>query len=186
MQLRLQSISFTPGPRQLCWMQSLMIIFQRQQQLWCMISRRQRRPRCRWRRRRPPSWFCPAPFPPHPAQNAPRVPAPVQLYHQLYNPRPLLTSWTTLRQVWTLLINNMDLTLHCIMLSPWYGTWVIHIYFIHIQRHRKLLGLIWAWHNITTPLKWFPTFGFNKSWVQKYKYSVSWLAANFLPTHFLM
>ena len=69
-------------------------------------------------------------------------------------------------------IDNIDLTLLCIMLSPWYGTWVIHIYFIHIQRHRKLLGLIWAWHNITTPLKWFPTFGFNKSWVQKYNLHV--------------
>ena len=94
------SISFTSGPRQLCWMQSLMIVFQRQRPLCCMISRRPSRPRCWWRRP-PPPWLCPAPFPPHPAQNAPRVPAPVQLCRQLHSPRPRLTSWTTPRQVWT-------------------------------------------------------------------------------------
>ena len=168
MQLRLQSISFTPGPRQLCWMQSLMIIFQRQRPLCCMISRR-RRPRCRWRRR-PPPWFCPALFPPHPAQNAPRVPAPVQLYHQLYNPRPLLTSWTILRQVWTLLYRQYrpDIALH--YAKPLITN--LYTFYLHIQRNRHLLGLLWAWHNVTTPLKWFPTFGFNKSWVQKYNLHV--------------
>ena len=132
MQLRLQSISFTPGPRQLCWMQSLMIIFQRQQQLYRMTSRR-RRPRCRWRRRRPPTWFCPAPFPPHPAQNAPRVPAPVQLYHQLYNPRPLLTSWTTLRQVWTLLYRQYrpDIELHYAKPLIW-NLSNTHLFYTHL------------------------------------------------------
>ena len=113
------SISFTSGPRQLCWMQSLMIVFQRQRPLCCMIWRRPSRPRCWWRRP-PPPWLCPAPFPPHPAQNAPRVPAPVQLCRQLHSPRPRLTSWTTPRQVWTSLYKQyIDLTLRCILLSPW-------------------------------------------------------------------
>ena len=107
------SISFTSGPRQLCWMQSLMIVFQRQRPLCCMISRRPSRPRCWWRRP-PPPWLCPAPFPPHPAQNAPRVPAPVQLCRQLHSPRPRLTSWTTPRQVWTSLYKQCrpDIALH--------------------------------------------------------------------------
>ena len=82
-----------------------------------MISLRRRQLSAWWWRLRPltlktlpTSPRCPAPFPrprlSHPALPAPRVSALVPPSRPLYRPRPLLTSWTTKRQVWDYLLCN--------------------------------------------------------------------------------